>query len=503
MNSPAFVIIIPLISAIIIPLVGRISHFFSWYITVISTFASFVFSIILLNTVTKSGRISYWLGGWEPPYGIEYAVDYLNGFVLVVISFIAFIVAIYAKRSVQKDIEESKTPFFYSVYMFFFTGLMGIIITGDIFNLYVFIEISAIAGYALVAMGKQKEALVASYNYLILGTVAAAFILLGIGYLYMVTGTLNMADLSVRLPELYDSTVVRAAFAFILVGISIKLALFPLHVWLPGVYSNAPPVVSALMAATTSKVFAYVLLRVMFTIFKIEFSFEVVPVAKILLFISSIAIIAGSILAIAQTNIKRMLAYSSIGQIGYIILGIALANQASITGSMMHILNHALIKGTLFLVVGVIVYRTGIEEISGLKGMGKKMPFTMAAFTIGALSIIGVPLTVGFVSKWYLALGALSADMWYLIPVILLSSLLTAIYFWRVVEGIYFHEPEADNSVENLSTGSYYSKYLDATPASMAVPIFILSGLCIIFGIVAFVPVNLASSAADMLLGVH
>ena len=502
MNFPILVIIIPLISALIIPVVVRFSRFLDWYVAVISTFMSFLFSMTLLSTVVKSGRISYRLGGWEPPWGIEYAVDYLNGFVLVIISFIVFVVAIYARKSVKKDVEENKIPLFYSVYMLFFAGLMGITITGDIFNLYVFVEISALAGYALVALGKKKTALIASYNYLILGTVAATFILLGIGYLYMVTGTLNMADLSVRLPELYGSTVVHTAFAFILVGISIKLALFPLHVWLPNVYSSAPPAVSALMAATTAKVFAYVLLRVMFSIFKIEFSIEMVPVSKILMIISPVAIIAGSILAIAQTNIKRMLAYSSVGQIGYIVLGAALANQASMTGSMIHILNHALMKGTLFLVVGVVVYRTGIEDISGLRGMGKKMPFTMAAFTIGALSMIGVPLTVGFVSKWYLALGALDADMWYLIPVILLSSLLTAIYFWRVVEGIYFHRPISIDP-EAACTDNFYSKCIDRTPTTMAVPVFVLAGLCIVFGIIAYVPVNLAGSAANMLLGVN
>jgi len=276
-NFPVLVIILPLISALIIPVAGRISRFFDWYLTVLSTFVSFLFSITLLKTVMTGGRISYRLGGWEPPWGIEYAVDYLNGFVLVVISFIAFIVAVYARRSVQKDIEESKTSLFYAVYMLFFTGLMGITITGDIFNLYVFVEISALAGYALVAMGKKRAALVASYNYLILGTVAATFILLGIGYLYMVTGTLNMADLSQRLPELYDSTVVRTAFAFLMVGISLKLALFPLHVWLPNVYTNAPSVVSALMAATSAKVGAYVLIRIMFTVFSIDFDLEVVP----------------------------------------------------------------------------------------------------------------------------------------------------------------------------------------------------------------------------------
>ncbi len=507
-SLPILVIIIPLISAVVIPLLGKIDRSLSWYITISATFLSFLISISLLNTVMVSGRISYWLGGWEPPWGIEYVVDYLSGFVLVIVSFIAFVVSVYAKRSVEMEIEGSKIPPFYSIYMLFVTGLMGIIITGDLFNLYVFIEISALSGYVLVAVGRKRDALIASYNYLVLGTIAATFILLGIGYLYMVTGTLNMADLRVRLPMLYDSKVVLTAFAFFTVGLSLKLALFPLHIWLPNVYTHAPSAVSALMAATSTKVAAYVLLRITFTVFTVEFALRAVPVTKIFLFLSAIAIIAGSVLAIAQTNIKRMLAYSSVGQIGYIVLGAALANQLAMTGSLLHLLNHALMKGTLFLAVGAVVYKTGIEDISGLKGMGKKMPFTMAAFTVGALSMIGIPLTVGFVSKWYLALGALKAGMWFFIPIILLSSLLTAVYFLRIIEGIYFHQgsevrsqkSEVKNLIQNPKSKI---QNRDDAPMGMLIPTLILAGLCIVFGIAAFIPVSIVTPAANMLLEVN
>lgn len=506
-NLPVLVIIIPLISAIVIPLLGRINKSAGWYIAISATFLSFLISISLLNTVMESGRISYWLGGWEPPWGIEYVVDYLSGFVLVIVSFIAFVVSVYAKRSVEMEIEGSKILPFYSIYMLLVTGFMGIIITGDIFNLYVFIEISALSGYALVAVGKKRAALIASYNYLVLGTIGATFILLGIGYLYMATGTLNMADLRERLPMLYNSKVVLTAFAFFTVGLSLKLALFPLHIWLPDVYTHAPSVVSTIMAATSAKVGAYVLLRIMFTVFTVEFYLQAVPVTKILLFLSAMAIIAGSVLAIAQTNIKRMLAYSSVGQIGYIVLGAALANQLAMTGSLIHLLNHALMKGTLFLVVGAVVYKTGIEDISGLKGMGKKMPFTMAAFTVGALSMIGIPLTVGFVSKWYLALGALKAGMWFFVPIILLSSLLTAVYFLRIIEGIYFKDIECETvNMEYAAIHNPHSEIhnnRDDAPMGMLIPILILAGLCIVFGIAAFIPVSVVTPAAKMLLEVH
>lgn len=499
-HLPILVIIIPLISAVFIPLLGRINRSAVCYFVLSVTFLSFLISISLLSMVMTSGRISYRLGGWEPPWGIEYVVDYLSGFVLTVVSFISFIVSIYSKRSVEKEIDGSKIPAFYCVYMLFITGLMGIVITGDIFNLYVFIEISALSAYVLIAMGKKKAALLASYNYLILGTIAATFILLGIGHLYMATGSLNMADLSKRLPALYGSHVVRTAFVFFTIGLSLKMALYPLHIWLPDAHSTAPSVISALLAAAALKVGAYALLRVVFTVFTVDFVQNVVPATKVFLVLAVLAIIAGSVLTIAQTNIKRMLAYSSIGQMGYIVLGAAIMNPIAMTGSLIHILNHALMKSTLFLVAGSILYKTGIEDISGLKGMGKRMPYTMAAFTIGALSMIGAPLTVGFVSKWYLAIGALRANMWYIIPVILLSSLLTAVYCWRIIETIYFHKAPED---EIMMTYNGHSTVVNDAPAGMTVPTLVLAGLCIVLGFAAFIPVTVVTSAANMLLGAN
>jgi len=488
-HLPALVIVIPLILAVIAPLAERLRSGMAWGIALFASFISFYISLLLARSVMADGRLVYNFGGWKPPVGIEYVVDYLNVFVMVVVSFIAFAGAIYAKNSVEKEIERHKWGVFYSIYLLFVAGLMGIVMTGDIFNLYVFIEISSLAGYALIASGRKRGGLLASFNYLILGTIGASFILIGIGYLYMVTGTLNMADLALRLPALYDSTVVRTAFAFFTVGISIKMALFPLHIWLPDAYSKSPSVVSAVMAATSTKVFAYVLIRIMFSVFGVEFDVEVIPVTKILIVLSAVAIIAGSALAISQTNIKRMLAYSSVGQIGYIVLGVAIANEVSMSGSLLHVMNHALMKCSLFFVVGALVYRVGIEDVSAFEGMGRKMPFTMATFTIGALSMIGLPLTVGFVSKWYLVLGALDAGLWIIALVILASSLLTAIYFWRVVEGIYFREPSAGASE------------IAEAPVGMVAPAFVMALLCLFFGIFTQFPLSFTNKAAAMLLG--
>ncbi len=488
-HFPILLVLVPLLTAVCIPLLARAHRSLPWLVTMLScAFALFV-SIALLLRVLAEGRISYWLGNWPPPWGIEYAVDYLNVFVLVVVSFIALMVGIYSKRSIEKEILQHRHTAFYSLFMLLVAGLLGILITGDIFNLYVFIEISSLAGYALIASGTREKALTASFNYLILGTIGATFLLLGVGLLYMATGSLNMADLASRLPALYGSKVVLTAFAFFSVGLSLKLALFPLHIWMPNVYTHAPSAVSSMIAATGTKVAAYALIRITFSVFDVEFS-RSVDFGSILLVLSSAAILAGSVIAISQTNIKMMLAYSSVSQVGYIVLGIALLNETALTGGIIHLLNHALMKGALFMVVGIVVYRTGVEDISGLRGLGRSMPFTMAAFTVASLSMIGVPLTVGFVSKWYLALGALEAGKWFIVPVILISSVLTAVYFWRIIEGIYF-----DRSAEASRPE------ITEAPAGMLVPTLTVASLCVVFGVAAYYPAYIARLAASALLG--
>ena len=383
-HFPILLVLVPLIAAVSIPLLARAHRSIPWLVTMLSCALAFLVSIALLERVLAQGRISYWLGNWPPPWGIEYAVDYLNGFVLVVVSFIALMVSIYSRRSIEKEIHEHRHTAFYTLFMLLVAGLLGIVITGDIFNLYVFIEISSLAGYALIASGTREKALTASFNYLILGTIGATFLIMGVGLLYMVTGTLNMADLGERLPELYESRVVLTALAFFSVGLSLKMALFPLHIWMPNAYTHAPSAVSAILAAISTKVGAYALIRIMFTVFDVEFATSV-PYAKIFIILASAGILAGSILAIAQTNLKTMLAYSSVGQIGYIVLGAALLNETALTGSILHILNHALMKGALFLVAGAVVLRTGAEDISALRGLGRRMPDTRAAFTAAAL----------------------------------------------------------------------------------------------------------------------
>jgi len=304
---PALIIVFPLIMALLINVVGWWKKGLCFYMALLAISASFISSLGILKTVINKGTIHYRLGNWEPPWGIEYVVDHLNAFILVIVSFISLVVTIYSKKSIEKEIPE-KIPQFYTVFTLLMMGLLGITITGDAFNLYVLLEIASLASYGLIAMGDDKAPL-ASFNYLIMGTIGACFYLLGVGYLYIVTGSLNMADLSQLLPELYQSKAVIVAFAFFLVGVSIKMALFPLHVWLPDAYTHAPSTVSAFVASTMTKVGAYVMIRVMFTIFKPYFAIEIIPATTILGWVAVTAMMFGCILAIAQTDFKRMLSY--------------------------------------------------------------------------------------------------------------------------------------------------------------------------------------------------
>jgi multicomponent Na+:H+ antiporter subunit D len=368
--------------------------------------------------------------------------------------------------------------------------LLGIASTGDAFNMFVFLEISSLATYALIALGHNRRALLAAFQYLIMGTIGATFYVIGIGFLYLLTGSLNIADVAERLGPVAaeDSRAIYAALAFITVGVSLKLALFPLHAWLPNAYTYAPSFVSAFVAATATKVAIYMLVRFYFSVFGIAIDFDELPIAEILIALSLAAMFIASIVAVYQSDVKRMLAYSSVAQIGYITLGIALANQAGLTGGLVHIINHALMKAALFLVIGAVFYRVGTVKLDELAGIGRKMPFSMAAFAIAGFGLIGTPGTAGFISKWYLALGALDANLGFLVPLIVASSLISVVYVGRVIEVVWFRPTAA--------------KLKDATdpPLLMLMPILVLAVAIVYFGFETSLTVGVTDYAANMLL---
>lgn len=479
---PALIIVFPLLTALLINIVGWWWIRPCFYMSVVALAVSFISSIGILNTVVTQGVIHYKLGGWDPPWGIEYVVDHLNAFILVIVSFIGLLICIYSRKGIKQEMPK-KIPQFYSIYTLTVMGLLGMTVTGDAFNLYVLLEIASLGSYALIAMGEDRAPL-ASFNYLIMGTIGACFYLLGVGYLYIVTGSLNMADLSELLPKLYHSKAVLVAFAFFLIGIGIKMAFFPLHVWLPDAYTHAPSSVSAFVAGTMTKVGAYVLMRVMFTIFRPYFSIELIPATTVLGWTAVAAMMYGCVLAIAQRDLKRMLSYILIAEVGYIVLGISMANRMGLTGAILHIMNDALMMACLFSVAGAIMYKIGNRDITNFRSqqLNKKMPFTMAAFTITALSVIGIPPTCGFFSKWYLVIGAIDAQQWIFAVALILSSLLSAIVFFKVIEKVYFRPHE---SVHQESGEPHKDVVMDEAPMSMLIPIYIMVGGILTLGILS------------------
>tara|TARA_B100000809_G_scaffold266096_1_gene327317 strand:- start:856 stop:2328 length:1473 start_codon:yes stop_codon:yes gene_type:complete len=485
-HLPVLLVVVPLVAAPIAALLNRPR--LSWAVAVAATLWALYVALELLSQTMAAGVIHYELGGWAAPYGIEYVVDPVNAWVVVIVALIGALVAPYACASVEREITEDRIPLFYAAFILCLTGLLGIAVTGDVFNVFVFLEISSLSAYALIALGSDRRALTASFQYLIMGSVGATFIVIGIGLMYVMTGTLNMADLADRLPEVSGTRTIPVAFTFLTVGITLKLALFPLHLWLPNAYTYAPSAVTAFIASTATKVGVYLLLRFFFTIFGATFSFDVMQLDRILMPLALIAIVTMSLVAIYQENVKRLLAYSSVAQIGYMVLGISFASVLGLTAGILHLFNHALIKGALFMSMGCVMYRVGSVRLERMHGLGRVMPWTMAAFVVGGLSLIGVPLTVGFISKWYLVQAALEQGMWPVAGVVLLGSLLALMYVWKVVEVAYFHEADPELGISEA-------------PLSLLVPTWVLVLSNLYFGINASDSVGIATRAAEVLLG--
>ncbi len=482
-HLPILQVIVPLLAAPLALLLRPPR--LSWLFALIATGSGLVIALMLLQQVLSQGTLIYALGGWAAPIGIEYRIDRLNAYVLLLVSLISFIVLLAANTSIRKEIDEDKQHYFYSVYLLCVTGLLGLVATGDAFNVFVFLEISALSTYTLIAMGRDRRALWASYQYLIMGTIGATFILIGIGLLYMMTGTLNMHDLALRLPAVQESATVMTATAFFVVGVCLKLALFPMHLWLPNAYAYAPSVVTALLAATATKVAIYVLIRFLFTIFGFDFSFHLLPVHEMLLVLGVIGIFVASTLAIYQSNVKRLFAYSSVAQIGYMVLGIGIGTSTGLAATLLHLFNHALMKGALFLALAGLFYRLGSVELTVFRGLGRQMPLTMAAIVIGGLSLVGVPLTVGFVSKWYLVLAIIEQGWWPLALMVLAGSLLALIYLWRIIETAYFQP-----ATESAGTG------IKEAPLMILLPTWLLVIANLYFGIDTDLTVSVALLAA-------
>ncbi len=480
-HYPALIVIVPLVAAFMVTIAGWIDKRWCFPLTAAALLATVLASVGVLVAVQQNGVVEYFMAGWRPPVGINLRVDHLNGLVLVAVAAVAFLNLLGTRPIVEKTYAD-RLGAFYTLYILLITGLLGITATGDAFNLYVLIEIAALTGYALIGMGPGRAPL-SSLNYIFMGTIGASFYLLGVGYLYLATGTLNMIDLAARLPDVYDSRLVLSAFIMCLAGLCLKMGFFPLHAWLPNAYAHAPSPVSSLVAPLVTKVMIYVMVRVVLTVFTPAFAFDRLQLGGPMIWLAVVAIVAGSLMALSTRRLKRMLTYIIVAEVGYMVGGFWLGNRVGMSGAILHIVNDAAMTFCVFLAAAAILHRNEGETIDDMQGMFAKMPVTMAAFALGGLSIIGVPPTCGFFSKWYLISGGLAAGQYGFVAALLFSSLINLVLFFRIFEIAYF-EPFSDHHGAHGSGGGHATAIHEA-PLQMLVPLALASLSLIVLGIYA------------------
>ena len=500
---PVLVVAISMLSAFIILIAGRVNKKSCCFISIATILLQLIMAFFILNHVLTKGTIHYWLGGWKPPWGIEYLVDALNAYVLVIVLFLGLLCAIHSKSSIEHEVP-GKNASFFTVYQLFITGLCGVTVTGDIFNMYVFIEILSLAAYALVA-SKGGIALRAGFTYLVMGSIGACFFLLGIGFLYAVTGSLNIHDLSLLLPPLYGNRVVQAAFIFFIVGLGIKMAIFPLHTWLPDAHPAAPSPISAMLSGIMIMVGFYALIRVLFTLYPFYYHYGL-----ILLILGLLSMTVANLFAFFQKDLKRLLAYSSIVNMGIVATGAGIAAyilstvaepsksppeaaSLAMAGALLHILSHGVGKAMVFLGSGNIHYGIHTRELAKMGGIGRDMPFTGYSMSVGLLSLLGLPPLLGFWSKFLIimsvALAIRSVGGVVLITtfiLLLFNVIYAAAYYLRVTK------------VLMIESGAVRTH---EAPFPMVFPVVVFALFCLIGGLFPISLVRLAVRASLIILG--
>ena len=487
-DAPALVVVLPLIVSAIIAFMP--SSRWPWIFSMITLVVHLFISFELLSMVQTSGVILYEFGNWQPPWGIAFKIDGINIGLQIIFSSFVLITTFYSRKIFLSEIHPDDSGKAYSLWLLAVGSLNGIILTNDIFNLFVFLEISALSSISLIALGAgmNRKALLAAFNYLIIGAIGATFYVIGVGFAYSMTGTLNMSDLVIQLSQYSNGQLaIFAGMSFMLIGLMVKSAVFPLHLWLPPAYSYAPSAVSTLFAALATKAILYFFVRLIYEVFTFYDHYLIIFLDYVLMPLSVSAIFVGTIIAIYQDDIKKLLAYSSIAQIGYITLAFSMNDQSGITAGFIHIFNHALIKGGLFMAIGYFAFSSQDRvTLSSINGYGQKYPITSFALLICGVSLIGIPLTNGFVSKLYLFQALYYNHMFITIALVAISSALAVIYFWKIVESLWF--------------SSIKTKVVSEDPA-IYIPLWIVAISIIIFGVFSAPIVELANMASINLFG--
>ena len=442
-----------------------------------------------LGSAWRSGEpLSYPLGGWPPPYGIELVFDGV-GALMMMLSALTVLILIASRRYVEATIPASRRSLFHALILINLGGMNGFVAAAELFNLFVFMEIFSITAYALVALARGPVAALAALKYLLVGAVSSLLVLLAVALLHAQTGTLNMADIATRMAAAEAPGASALALGCLVVGFLVKAAVFPLHFWLPDAHASAPSPVSALLSGLVVKMGVVGLIRT-----RILFAeADVVPLLlldNLLVWLGVLAILAGAVLAMVQRELKLMLAYSTVANMGYIAVGLGLATPAAVSGALAHTVYHATIKTGLFLTAGSVLLCTGLSRVDDLRGLGQRMPLTSGALVLGLLAATGIPPTAGFVGKWQIALGALEADQAWVIAVILAGALLTLGWAIRVINSLFFRPPARARVI----TAS-------EAPLTLLVPSVLLAVLAVSAGLAGAVLLELVEPLTARIVG--
>jgi multicomponent Na+:H+ antiporter subunit D len=438
-NLPILLFMIPFLAALVAAIAGWLWGGARW-IALGALLVTAALSVAAVPQVLAAGALRTHMGGWPPPFGIEVVLDPLSAFVSAVVALVALVIMAGTGSHVDGELPAMRTVY-YSSTLILVSGLMGIVGTGDLFNLFVHVEMASLAAYALVAAG-GRGAPRAALNYLVIGTLGASLYLMGVGFIYAGTGTLNMAD-AARLMPAAEPRLVLVGGLLILGGLGVKMALFPLHMWMPAAYAYAPAAAATLMAPLVTKVSAYALIRLVFWVFGGVPAITDELFLELLAWAGAGAMVAGGLLALTQRDLRRLLAYSSVGQMGIVALGAGLATSAGMTGAVLHIANDALMKAVLFLAAGIALLRFGVRDVGDLARLRGHAPWTAAAMAVAGVSLIGIPPFAGFFGKWYVLTATLTEERWLFTAALVVSSLVTVGYVLRILEQLYFARPAA------------------------------------------------------------
>ncbi len=483
-----FFVIIPLAAAFLISFLGRLVKNFSLIIACVSSLLLLgcsLYMAISLNTCAQR-LLVYKIGGWVPPFGICLVVDGLSSFMLLTVNLIAFFVAIYSLRYMQMYSDRTK---FFTLFSLMVCGMNGVVITGDLFNLFVFLEIASIASYALVAFGTDAEELEASFKYAIMGSIASSFIFLGIAFLYGFASTLNMADIARVISIKPNVWLVNFVSVLFLMGFGLKAALVPFHAWLPDAHPSAPASISAMLSGVLIKTLGvYALIRIFFNVIDITQNY-----LSILMFLGALSMLVGVILALSQWDLKRLLAYHSISQIGYVILGIGLGTPLGILGGLFHLFNHSVFKSLLFLNSGAIDYSAGTRDLREMGGLKEVMPTTFKTNLIASMSIAGIPPLNGFFSKLIIIFACIQKGYIGYGICAVIGSILTLASFLKVQKFAF------GGQLKNKLKG------IKEVPALMKFSLVSLAIICLLGGLMLLAPLRffLDDAVYALLIGKH